>query len=57
MKTPKQKDRRQQEAQDDGFKSGCSCPLPWEGRTAAAFLHQYMYYDCYQFCRQIRARF
>ncbi|KAL4996479.1 hypothetical protein BDV10DRAFT_202390 [Aspergillus recurvatus] len=53
----KRDDPRRGEAQDDGFKIGCSCPLPWKERTASAFLRQYMYNDCYQFYKANRGAF
>ncbi|KAL4736683.1 hypothetical protein BDV11DRAFT_193357 [Aspergillus similis] len=43
--------------QDDEFKIGCSCPLPWKERKASAFLRQYMYNDCYKFYEANRGAF
>ncbi|KAL5049128.1 hypothetical protein BDW71DRAFT_165819 [Aspergillus fruticulosus] len=53
----KRDDPRRWEAQDDGFKIGCSCPLPRKERTVSAFLRQYMSNDCYKFYKANRGAF
>ncbi|KAL4815095.1 hypothetical protein BDW67DRAFT_164859 [Aspergillus spinulosporus] len=53
----KRDDPIRQRDEDDGFKVGCSCPLPWKERKASAFLRQYMYNDCYKFYRANRGAF